>query len=342
MPKKVENPMKSLPQSGQGDATAEEMAKRFPGMFEGLGPEDMKPSTAGPPAGSASRGMAPPGGRPPEGARTIDFGNRTGFENEVFSQIGGNPFDLDPYEFLEQADASLPDIFNQVFQGQVIWSDRDKLDKDQTKFWNSVVKQFHAHVFDRATSMKQIMTDKYNFMMNRFDNEKKAKDASLKRIQAQTKAPETRNLVNPEGKLTMHQWDRKKEEWIDTGKGTTAPKEPGRIPPIVTTAITQVTKAAKAISPEMAIMIGLNKDLPNQPWFQSMMNAKASPEMQPFLARQWEIINSFYGLGEDAESIGDPAAAEKVRKGKAGKAKAGAAGKAKTRIKMDKEGNIIQ
>ncbi len=347
--------------AGGGEASGpsiEEMVKSHPEMFQGLGPEDLKPSTAGPPAGqTGSTGLdyTPPGGRPPTGAQTINYEDRTGFEQNVFGQIGGNPFDIDPYEIVEQANAQLPDIFNQVFQGQVIWSDKDKLDKDQLKFWNAVQKQFHAHVFARAAGTKKMMTEKYNWMMNRFDNDKKTKDANLKRIQASTKAPETRNLVNAEGNLTMHQWDRKAQEWTDTGKSTTKPPEAGKIPQVVTKAISLVTKSAKAISPELAMMVGLNPKLPEQQWFQSMMNEQASPEMRALLERQWQIINSFYGLNEEgAATIGREDIAEKVARGlpepkmtaahgkDTKKVKKGAAGKAKTRIKMDREGNVIQ
>ena len=155
----------------------------------------------------------------------------------------------------------------------------------------------------------------------------------------------------------MHEWDTKKEEWVDTGKGTTAPKEPGKIPQVVTKAIELVTRSAKSISPEMAIMVGLNKELPKQPWFQNMMSEQASPEMQALLERQWQIINSFYGLDEEgAATIGREDIAEKVAiglpgpqmtpaHGKTAKAKKPTTGKAKAgpkRIKMNREGKIIQ
>jgi hypothetical protein len=340
-------------------ASIEEMVTKYPEMFQDLNPEDLKPATAGPPAGEASTGLegmdfAPPGGRPPAGARTVNYQDREGFENNVFDILGANPFDIDPYEMVEQANAKLPEIFNQVFQGQVIWSDRNKLDKDQTKFWNAVQKQFHAHIFARASGARKMMTEKYNWMMNKFDNDKKSKDANLKRMQEGTKAPETRNLINAEGDLTMHQWNKKTAEWDDTGKGTKAPKEAGKLPQVVTKAIELVTKNAKAISPELAMMVGLNPELPKQQWFQNMMSEQASPEMRALLDRQWDIINSFYGLNEEgAATIGREDIASKVASGLpepvmtpshgpgTKKAKKGTTGKAK-RIKMDKQGNIIQ
>ena len=366
---KTDPRLEGLAQGGQGTATAAEMAKRFPEMFDGLNPEEVRPDTATPPAGGISRVAGPPGGppggRPPAGFQGINYSDRGGFEEAVFNNIGGSPFDIDPYEFVEQSNAQLPEIFNQVFRGKIIWSDRGKMDKNQAKFWNAVVAKFHAHVFDRATQAKKMMTEKYNFMMNRFDNDKKGKDAALKRIQQSGKAPETRDLVNKEGKLTLHQWDAKAGnagEWVDTGKGKKVEPEGGKVPPVVTKALGLVERAAKNMAPEVANMLDNNPDVAKIPWFQAMMNQEASPEMKALLKRQWEIINSFYGLGSGGSAtMGSAGLAEETARGgeikfpgpelspsherspgsmPAPKAKPGTAGKAK-RVKMDREGNLL-
>ena len=113
-------------------------------------------------------------------------------------------------------------------------------------------------------------------------------------------------------------------------------------------------------------MLDNNPGLTKVPWFQNMLSQEASPEMKALLEKQWDIINSFYGLGvRGADTIGDVEEVDRVvkeggwkrgaqtapgmpgvhkipsRSTGAPKAKPGA-GKVKgTRVKMDREGNLL-
>lgn len=89
----------------------------------------------------------------------------------IENQLGGiNPFDIEINKEIAKADARLPSLFKHIFRGKVAWADRHKLNKEQRKYWNSVVKQYHADVEDRVINKKNNMIKKYNFFMNKRDN----------------------------------------------------------------------------------------------------------------------------------------------------------------------------
>ena len=114
--------------------------------------------------------------------------DRGKFENVVFQQMGGNPFDIDVMREVDRVTASeLPRIFGQVFRGQAIWEDRGRLNKKQMDFWQDEVKRFRAHVKDRIESERKTKIDQYNFMMKNFDTEQKETEAAHKRVQEQEK-----------------------------------------------------------------------------------------------------------------------------------------------------------
>ncbi len=111
------------------------------------------------------------------------YADRERFEQHVFEQIGGNPFMLDPWEETQKADQELPKIFEKVFQGQIAWEDRANMDKDQKKFWNQMVNQYHAFVKSNVVARKQQMMDEYNWMMGNFDNAWKQAQANMTKYQ---------------------------------------------------------------------------------------------------------------------------------------------------------------
>jgi len=123
------------------------------------------------------------GGRPPAGYKPPDYSDREGFENFAFEQAGGKWFEIDPYEEVKKADAKIPELFNYAFGGKVVWSDRDKLTKQEKEHWDWVLKSYHADTFNRAKAKRESMKEAHNFMMTRFDNDKKEHEAKLKRYQ---------------------------------------------------------------------------------------------------------------------------------------------------------------
>lgn len=126
----------------------------------------------------------PPKPRPPEGFESFmdpQYRDRDKFSRHAFKVIGGNPFALDVEAEVAKADEELPELFEDIFKGRVIWQDRDKLSKEEATEWNQHVKAFHAHVKDQVISRKKAMTDRYNNMMNMFDNMSEQYKANLER-----------------------------------------------------------------------------------------------------------------------------------------------------------------
>lgn len=151
----------------------------------------------------ARYGGTPVKGAPPESPQTaggksgpgspVDFSRRGAFEGSVFKQLqsesmpNGNPFDFDTTASMNEiTKTDMPELFAQVFQGQVTWQDRHLLDDDQKKYWQGEVKAFRAHLKDSLDSEKSEGIDMYNHMMNQFDNAAKEQEALRKRTRQQT------------------------------------------------------------------------------------------------------------------------------------------------------------
>jgi hypothetical protein len=132
----------------------------------------------------------PPAGEP---GAVQQFPPRSVFEKSIFNTLKsesnptGNPFDMNVPAMVEKISrGDLPDLFNQVFNGTVIWEDRHLLDDEQKKLWLEEAKRYRAHLKDQVTAEKQTATGQYNQLMTRFDNEKKEHEAALKAVQAKT------------------------------------------------------------------------------------------------------------------------------------------------------------
>lgn len=256
----------------QGSFDKEKVQRLFPGMFaqpeQWLDPAEQAKKEAGMKydAGKRFKPSTPEPVQEPK-----DRYKRDEFESIVFQQIGGNPFMFDPYQEVIRADRALPQIFNQAFQGQVIWEDRGKLDKDQAKHWADVKKQYHAHVYNAAKSKKKQMVDTYQWMMSKFDSQAKEEQAAFaleeKRRAAylaeQGKGPKTMGLYNEFGIKTLHEY--KDGDWVDTGrrmeKERLEPQE--NVPPNVRFAQQQIAKFNPRVDSNMLMMATMtgNKDL---------------------------------------------------------------------------------
>lgn len=200
-----------------GGVTASQMAIMMPGMF-GVSPEDIKRATG-------TTKEPPLGGKPPEGYQPIDYSleGRKKFEEQVIGQIGFHPMTFSQNEYLEKAMQELPQLFDYVFEGKVLWADRDKLTKDQQALWVDAIKTFRATVWKEAQEKQEVGLRQYNYMMNRFDKEAALKEKALGEMR---KAPTTKNIWDPEKKAkVIHEWDPKKRQWVSTGQLAEKPEK---------------------------------------------------------------------------------------------------------------------
>lgn len=144
-----------------------------------ISPNVELPPAMQPPYSPPARGGAAPEGVPQE----RNFGDRAGFEDFVFRQIGGNPFAIDVQREVDRATASdLPRLFERVFKGQAIWADRDKLSKQQRDIWDDEVKRYRAFVKDRVSSDRSRKLEMYKFMMGQYEADRKELEAAERRM----------------------------------------------------------------------------------------------------------------------------------------------------------------
>lgn len=126
-------------------------------------------------------GPAPVQQKPPA---QVAAEERARFEKEVFKQIGGDPFGRNTIaEITEHTKNDLPKLFQQVFRGQVIWEDRNRLDKNQAAFWANEVKAYRAHLKDQIEGEKKSQVEAYKQMMGRFDVHMKTQQAEQAKLQ---------------------------------------------------------------------------------------------------------------------------------------------------------------
>lgn len=156
-----------------------------------------------------------------------DYSRRDLFEQAIFKQLGGNPFEIDPRKEAQVVDAKLPELFDHIFRGSVTWSDRHLLDKDQRNYWNQTVKQFHADAYNEAASRKKQGIDMYKFMTGKFDREAKAEEARRKEAAAE---PKMRRILNESGKMEWMVWDPSTKAYKPTGMGAEKPDKPAKGP----------------------------------------------------------------------------------------------------------------
>jgi hypothetical protein len=208
-----------------------------PGSFSGF-PGSM-PATGGP-ASQAFMGTEAGGavGRPGADAfaPTPDaqmFGDRTRFEEHVLKQLGANPFMIDPQEIVERTSASfLPQAFNEVFKRQIMWKDRHRMTDEQKQLWQQVVNGWRANYLEAITRKRDQMKEAYNFMMSRFDNARKEKEAAYeRRLKTKgavdpSKAPQTQWLWDDEvGAVALHEYSPSERRWVSTGQRKDAPRD---------------------------------------------------------------------------------------------------------------------
>jgi len=133
------------------------------------------------------------------------------FENRVFEQLGYNPYTLDPYEEVRNADAKLPDLFNHIFRGEIMWADRHRLDKNQAAYWDAMVKKYHADVFEESKAKREYGIKAHEFMIGKFESVQKEYEAKMA---ARATPPEMKQMVDPDtGRKRWFAWDKDVQDW---------------------------------------------------------------------------------------------------------------------------------
>jgi len=309
-----EGPQAARPELGmnpQGSWTPDKAKAMFPGMFQDpsqwLDPAEEAKRREGMPYDPNKKydenkvylginAPAIPGAGGPDDRPPVLKMDRKGFEKTVFDKIGGNPFLIQPYDEVIKADKDLPELFNHVFQGQAVWSDLPKLDKDQRAYWEQIKKQHHERAYKEALGKKQQMEQAYKWMMGQFDYDQKQAAAELSRQdkikarqeRAAGKVPTFREIYNPDGVKTLHVWNQEKNDWEDTGKRTGQYDLDDLMPPNVKFAQSQLNKLRPQIDPKIQAMLMLipEKDRAKA---QEMFAPKPTPDQEKEAA-QWEAV----------------------------------------------------
>lgn len=222
----------------------------------------------------ATRGaarMAPPGTRPAEDYTPIDTSpdGEERFRKQVIqSQLFGiDPYTIDPSKDMEKTlQEQLPAIFQHFFHGQILWEDRDKLNSEEKKQWESKLKYTRSAVYNLAKDRKDSTTKLLEDSLSRWRNRAKGIDENAKKRDAK---PDTIETWNDKGKYTVHAWDPAKKQFIDTGKSAMKPSDvraeqkaaleagaPKEIDPAVKGALSFIQSTLNKYSPEMGAFLG--------------------------------------------------------------------------------------
>lgn len=121
------------------------------------------------------------GDKPPENWQAPDYSpeGRTKFQEIAMKQAGGNPFTFNVNNELEKAtNTQMPQLFDDVFRGQVRYSDRHKMSNKQKSHWQTQLNRWRSYVESDLITQKDAMAFQYNNMMNEFDAKAEAFKAS--------------------------------------------------------------------------------------------------------------------------------------------------------------------
>lgn len=123
----------------------------------------------------------------------FSLAGRKSFEDEVYKRVGGNPFTFNPKSAVDDSSRFLPDLFNEVFQRQVAWEDRDKLNEEEEGIWQAEQRRFRAEIRNKAIAKNAQSRQMYSAMMDQWDaaagRAKLSKEARVALEKAQVKRP---------------------------------------------------------------------------------------------------------------------------------------------------------
>lgn len=94
---------------------------------------------------------------------------RKAFEQHVFQRLGGNPFAFNPSKVVSDSNQFLPDLFNEVFKGKVVWQDRDKLGPQDEAIWKAEQERYRATMQNNAIARNNQQRQLYSAMMTQWD-----------------------------------------------------------------------------------------------------------------------------------------------------------------------------
>lgn len=288
-------------QAGWGNLPAEERSRQLDAAQSKLGTEKARLGYDKAPSSDVAAQMGGVGGAQEAVFQPPEQLNRNKFESIVFDQIERvtgirNPFMYNPYDEVVKADAQLPELFNSYFRGYAVWSDLPRLDKEKKAAWEEIKRQHHARVYNAAKAKKEQATQMYKWMMEKFDLENKAELANQAREQrriasAQAKSgkgPTFRPLLserNP-GTMTLHQYDPRTGEWVDTGKRTGLASMEDDMPPQVKQAMDFVKKFSPKMDPMMSMLVTLKPELADT----ILGGMQQSPQMKAQIDAATKII----------------------------------------------------
>ncbi|MCK4787663.1 MAG: hypothetical protein KAV87_28165 [Desulfobacteraceae bacterium] len=184
----------------------------IPGRGEGWGfVEDIVPDRAETFAGGGTLSQVgpQPGSMPAKpsadlvGAVQAQWEERDSFKEEVFKQIGGNPFTLTSDAEIRKfsAGGGYEDMFNEVFRGKISWRNRARMTPEQKIHWNREVLTEEAYIETETKNKRNQMKIEYDYMMGEFDARAKDVTAARKSVDAQTAKVEKARRVALEKRI---------------------------------------------------------------------------------------------------------------------------------------------
>ncbi|MHA2135344.1 MAG: hypothetical protein ACW99J_15905 [Candidatus Thorarchaeota archaeon] len=259
--------------------TPEQLAIMVPGAFGASTPGQVKEAAERP-----SMPTAPPGSRPKDDFQATDYSpaGRRRFEKQIIADhVGFDPHSFNPMEYVNDAMRHLPQLFNHVFDGKIMWADRNKLNKKELAHWQSIVKMYRANKEKEGQEMQEVGLRIYNHFMNTFDKEAAT---VAKNLEAMRKGPKTMSFWSDEkGAMVLH--ERKGNKWVPTEHITAQPSQ-------------KQTKAEKASDEEYKDAWAVVKFFAKMDTPEPTDSTDASAKLQEIMSIMGDV-----GMTEDQERL---------------------------------------
>lgn len=245
------------------------------------------------------------------------------FEQELISRMGVDPYKMNPMgELNYRWKTAQRDLFKQVFQGAIDWSDRTRMNKDEREYWNTAQRQWKADTYNQLNNMRTAKIQEYENAMGNFHSRKKTHLAALEKEQgAQEKAskmPEYMKLPNKKGQVTLHFWDKSKRALVDTGR--VAKLDDSDLPPKLKQMMTMYrTFKGDTRTNEMAqMLVATNPEMADNTVIQAMMGGDQSPETKAALSHIEKLAMAYVNkLAGTVQPVEAPKKVEPKAKGAA-------------------------
>jgi len=94
--------------------------------------------------------------------------DRNKFENWVFEQLGGNPYQIDPQALVNAEKERIPELFRKVFPGHEI-DELKRMSPEARGYWGSWVANHMQVTYSRAETARNTGIMKHKEMMSFLD-----------------------------------------------------------------------------------------------------------------------------------------------------------------------------